>query len=393
VFENCTFDEPIAFEGSEFPKLVFTACSLPAFVAPNLRVADDLAFTNTHAGTINLFGARVGGQLWLNRSHVERRDPGHAINAPQIDINGGCYARGLTVHGGLNLWGATIQAGLELYEATLIAADGPALRAPHLTVTGDVSLDDGATVSGNVDLSSATIGGCLRLRYQVSGEHTLSVQDSQIKVLHMETEPAEHVRADMRGAVVTSVLDSPAAWPTVLKLDRMKYETLRPLLSAGERLVWLARNDDSASPQPYEQLARQYRDAGHDHDARTVLLAKQRNRTRQLPLPAKVWGYVQDVTVGYGYRPARAGAWLAALTAIVAACSIVWPPRAITGAAPDFNPLVYALDVVLPVLDLGQEKDYAAVGPALLVVWLAILGGWLLASTVITAVTRSVSRS
>jgi uncharacterized protein YktB (UPF0637 family) len=34
-----------------------------------------------------------------------------------------------------------------------------------------------------------------------------------------------------------------------------------------------------------------------------VLLAKHRNRRRQLNSPARLWGYLQDAAVGYGYRP------------------------------------------------------------------------------------------
>lgn len=392
VFEGCTFDNPLTFEGSDVPMLKFASCTLPAFEGRNLRVASDLALTNTHVGQINLFGARVGGQLWLNRSHVQGNGNGHAINAPQIDVVGGCYARWLTVHGCFNLWGATIRAGLELHGATLVAKEVPALRAPHMSVTGDVTLE-GTTVKGSVDLSSATVGGALMLRYRVDDEHEVSVEDSRINGLRVEISPAVHVRAVMTGAVVTSVFDRQELWPRVLELDRMTYETLRPVLPAKQRLEWLARNEDSVSPQPYEQLARQYREAGHDHDARTVLLAKYRNRTRQASFPGNVWGYVQDVTVGYGYRPGRALAWLAGLTAVVAVSGLVWQPRPLDGSAPTFNAGVYALDVVLPILDLGQEKTHGAVGFGSIVVWLAILAGWVLASTVVAAVTRSVSRS
>ena len=48
------------------------------------------------------------------------------------------------------------------------------------------------------------------------------------------------------------------------------------------------------------------RASGEDADAREVLLAKQRRRRETLPLAAKLWGYLQDWTVAYGYRPGRA---------------------------------------------------------------------------------------
>jgi hypothetical protein len=49
----------------------------------------------------------------------------------------------------------------------------------------------------------------------------------------------------------------------------------------------------------------------------------------------------------------------------------------------------YGLDVVLPILDLGQEQAYSAVGFGRIVVRIAILAGWLLASTVIASVTEA----
>jgi hypothetical protein len=365
-----------------------------ALRAPGITTQLDARITSCRIeGGVDLFGAQVGGQLWLNNTHVEGTQAGYAVNAPQIEVAGGCYARRLTVRGGLNLWGAAIRAGLELDDATLVAEGRRALRAPKLAVTGDVTFGESATVSGAIDLSSASINGCLSLTYRVVDEHELSLSEGQVKTLRLEIAPAEHVSVDLNGAAVAAFVDTRTSWPGVLKLDRMKYETLRPLLPARERLLWLERNEDSNSPQPYEQLARHYRETGHDHDARTVLLAKYRNRTRQLRFPFRLWGYLQDVTVGYGYRPGRALTWLVGLIVVAGICSTVWEPRPVISSAPTFNAVVYALDVVLPILDLGQEKSYSAVGFGRVVVWVAILAGWLLASTVIAAITRAVNRN
>jgi len=69
------------------------------------------------------------------------------------------------------------------------------------------------------------------------------------------------------------------------------------------------------NPEPYERLATVLRNSGEDEDAREVLLAKQRRRRETLPLAAKLWGYAQDLTVAYGYRPGRAALWMAVLWA------------------------------------------------------------------------------
>jgi len=47
-----------------------------------------------------------------------------------------------------------------------------------------------------------------------------------------------------------------------------------PHLPAPARLDWLSRGQGDYEPQPFEQLAAQYRRVGHDEDARRVLLHK-----------------------------------------------------------------------------------------------------------------------
>jgi hypothetical protein len=96
-------------------------------------------------------------------------------------------------------------------------------------------------------------------------------------------------------------------------------------------------------PQPYEQLAAAYRRIGHDADARTVLLVKEQCRHQQSPLLVKLWGLLQDVTTGYGYRPARAGLWLTALLVLGAIIFGLHPPVPIKSSSPAFNPVFYTL--------------------------------------------------
>src|ERR1700754_3282340 len=213
VFENCTFDEPVTLRDGDVKVLEFRSCTLPVFEGRALRVAGDLTFADTRVGRVDLFGARVGGQLWLNNAHVAGSEADWALNAPQIEVAGGFYASGLTVHGGLNLWGADIRAGLELDGANLTAKNHPALRAPNLNVAGDVTIGGGATISGDVNLSSATVGGRLMLNYQLADGHKLCISNGDIKSLHLEVLPAEHVTVDLDGAVVTSFLDTRQSWP------------------------------------------------------------------------------------------------------------------------------------------------------------------------------------
>jgi hypothetical protein len=100
-----------------------------------------------------------------------------------------------------------------------------------------------------------------------------------------------------------------------LRIDGLRYErlwdtALSDVGPARERLRWIHLDPHRYLPQAYEQLASMYERLGQELDARTVRLDKQRRRRSLLPPVGKLWGYVQDVTIGYGYRPMRAAAWL-----------------------------------------------------------------------------------
>lgn len=113
-----------------------------------------------------------------------------------------------------------------------------------------------------------------------------------------------------------------------------------------------------------------------------------------LPLAAKLWGYAQDWTVAYGYRPGRAAVWMAVLWAAgsVAFARADHPPLK-AGEHPDWNPALFALDLLLPVIDLGQAGFWQLRGGWQ---WLSaafILLGWILATTVAAGATRTLRRT
>lgn len=144
---------------------------------------------------------------------------------------------------------------------------------------------------------------------------------------------------------------------------------MEPYLAAPEWLGWLQRDPDGYEPQPYEQLAAYYRRVGQDEQARTVLLAKQRHRRQRLRLLARAWGHLQDAAIGYGYRPARAFGWLVLLLAFTTAYFTVSPPRSAGSGATTFQPVIYAFDTVIPVLNLARQQTYITTGAGQWVTW------------------------
>ena len=278
---------------------------------------------------------------------------------------------GFSATGGVNLFGAVIGSMLDFAGGTLTDPDGTALRAPGCTVQTDIALTNGFSATGAIDLSGAHIGGGLRL-----ADATFTGS-----------------KADLRNASIRMLSGQPSHWPGEIRLRELTYTAIEPYLAAPQWLGWLQRDPGGYEPQPYEQLAAYYRRVGQDEQARTVLLAKQRHRRQRLRLLARAWGHLQDAAIGYGYRPARAFGWLVLLLAFTTAYFTVNPPRTAGSGTASFQPVIYAFDTVIPVLNLAHQQTYITTGAGQWVTWAVTVAGWVLATTAIAGVTRTLTRS
>jgi hypothetical protein len=192
---------------------------------------------------------------------------------------------------------------------------------------------------------------------------------------------------------IGTMYGEPAEGPASWNLVGLTYSSLDPYKPAAQLLPWLQLNTHPYHPQPYEQLAEYYRGLGHDEQARAILLAKQRQRRRGLRSAARLWGYAQDLALGYGCRPGRAFVWLIALVTALSTYFAAHPPRATSTSAPHFQSVIYALDILVPVLGLGLRNAYEPTGSGRWVMWTGMLAGRILATTIVAAITRAISRS
>ncbi|MQA85338.1 MAG: hypothetical protein GEV03_12105 [Streptosporangiales bacterium] len=102
---------------------------------------------------------------------------------------------------------------------------------------------------------------------------------------------------------------------------------------------------------------------------------------------------MQDLAVAYGYQPWRAVGWMALLlTAGTVLYSRTPPPPLKAGEAPHFNAVIYTLDLLLPIVDLGQERAFNPAGTQQWFSYLLIAAGWILATTIAAGVARVLSR-
>ena len=319
----------------------------PALDAERSRIGSTLVLADVKAlGEVNLRSIRVGERLLLGGA--ELRDPfGMACRLSRAQVTADLYCSHMTVDGEVKLAGATVGAKVSLHRSVFthpagLAIDAEGLRAQEFLLEADVR------VEGGVDFRHATIG-----------------------VLH----------------------DDPAMWPDRLYLDGLTYQALSPRLSADRRLGWLTRDPGGHQPQPYEQLAAHYTAIGQPAQARTVLYAKERIQHKGKGPVSKAWNLLQDITVGYGYRPRRALGWLALLLIAGSIVFSVAPPPALqAGNAPHFNGVIYTFDLMLPVVNLGQKYAFNPGGAEQWLSYVLIAAGWTLATTVATGVARVLRR-
>lgn len=393
---SCHFTHPPDFDGAQTRQLDLSATHLPALSASGIRVDGALRLTDCLvAGPVQMDSAQVSGGIFLDGARLGL-DGGCALLLDHASVGTDIWAPNLVADGGISLGAAHIQGSLNLESAQIKNAEGDALDAAHLTV-GTVLNAGGLITEGRVKLTGTKVTGLLTFigaRLHNPGGVALGVSSCEAAVFSLWD--ADQISGDvkMHYASFKVIHAKPQVWPTTVRLEGLTYETLVPRLPAAQRLALLERDVDGFVPHAYEQLAASYRRVGDDVEARTVQLAKQRRQRRSLPWFGRLWGYLQDATVGYGYRPTRAMGWLLALLVIGSVTyGLHHPSPAAHGTGPAFNPVFYTFNLLVPLMDFGQKTAFTPTGPYQWLSYFLIVAGWVLATTVVAGVTRNLSRS
>jgi hypothetical protein len=323
-------------------------------------------------GELSLRSAQVGVSLSLRGARLRNPYTRYALNAPRLAVERTLHLTPAGLDGPMPRGATPVQG----------------TRIQVFECEGGVRLDDGR-FGDAVDLEHA--------RFRFGDDHELSLRRVQTPELRFLGERPARGRVVLSGARVVNLMDRADSWPGPgrLHMDGFTYENLVPRgpFPLEKRLRWVGAATAEYNPEPYERLAAVLRASGEDEDAREVLLAKHRRRRESLPFAAKLVGYAQDWTVAYGYRPGRAAVWMAVLWAAGAfAFSRAGPPPLKHGEHPEWNPALFALDLLLPVIDLGQVGFWQLRGRWQWLAAVMVLLGWFLATTVAAGVTRLLRR-
>ena len=419
-------------------------------------------------GMIHLLGAEISGNLECRGAHIKNRAGGLAIYAERMKVGGDVYLDStaennhFTAEGTVYLLKASIGGVLSFRGAQLKASDraGNALFAERINVGGNVYLNEGFSASGNVLLKAATIGGSLDIaprRLEVDKRRS-ALDATDIRVfgrLHWVPEKQVQGQVSLKGATVGQLEDSWAEpggevrengyWPSGgrLRLDGFTYSSLagENQTVVSQRLQWIQSQikprlpdlwveapsydgpaklrDRGFAAQPYKQLMQAYLQVGKDTEARKVAIAQRRDRRKygHTTWYRKIFDWLLDFFIGYGYQTWRAGAALLVLFGIVFTLLLIaqrnnafQPVQNATllhpapsaarceSGYPCFDPFGYTIDTVIPLIDIHQV-DYwgpnAKTSWGAASVWIIYSGtalGWFFATLALTGATGIVRR-
>ncbi|MFN4205268.1 MAG: hypothetical protein ACK4HG_02660 [Agrobacterium albertimagni] len=372
-------------------------------------------------GTLSFSGAEIGGQFSCQCGRFHGAGS-HALNVQNAIIKGAVFMDNLQATGQVTLANAELQGQLVCIGAELNGGERPSLNANSVTIQGGIYLDDINCV-GEVSLAAADVGGQITFsRANLNGlkGDALNCEGLRTRgVFFWRGLTSISGRVNFTFAHLGGLVDETESWclGSKILLVGLVYDHLADPLDIRFRKDWLSKGakiNDQFHPQPYQQLAKFYRESGHRYEAREILLAKeveQRKATRKAIREGKArsenWmqpdvlatiNLAMDTgsrfVAGYGYKPLRSLSWIAGLVGIMMfAAQLTWNagdfapnsavvltsqdwktiadgpsenPAAdwITANAPGkdyetFYAFAYALDVVVPVLDLGQTDAWA----------------------------------
>ncbi|MEV5536047.1 hypothetical protein AB0L13_04255 [Saccharopolyspora shandongensis] len=383
-----------------------------------------LRMVNLVAPFVTFHGAELTapGDVALNCSNLKLDD----LALTDVTVDGGVAVVSSAIGHVLRFMSASVTGGARKTDPEEVGSF--ALDLVGTTVGRRLNLT-GSRFDHKVILTDASVGQDIRLDDAVlggTGGCALDGARLTAAVLRLLPAAVPNGSVHLANAKVELLLDRADAWPRGPKIDLagFSYARLGSGMTLHERLAWLEAATPQLEPGPYEQLATCLTAAGNDDDARMVRLAAIRRSYKErgarkpaerlLPrlldwlgyLFRRLWGALQDSVLGYGYRPMRAVMlfvvmWLAGGAAFALGSGPCLrsgipepgPCPVKLDEHPTWDAFLYALDLLIPLIDLGHEKAWDVVGPSKAVMWLLTVSGWVLATAIISAASRTLRRN
>lgn len=431
---------PVCFDRGAFRYLDLSRARLAALSARGLLVAGDLVLHRARIShSFDLAGARIEGNLDLRSAILTIPDEGEA--APEIAGATAQTDRGETRRELYNrfemgsLLDGRVGGSLRLCDARLDRK----FRMTNARVGGDLDLwgvefqDVGKLESGLI-CTNCEIGEKLVLSQARCDDNTrIALDYSRMRILQFGRDQKDWPHPGKISLEGTT-------FDALLFVQRQKAGAALNVFDQELTIDLLKRNGPAFYRQPWRQAAHSMRQKGHGEEALEILVVMEREakrveaeqyveRLRAKDLKAGERGYLRfrrlrgRVTdalwwfTDYGHRPEKVFWALVILLALNVSinCGIKWGDQtAIVPALeevyasgeynpwagspkeyPSFNPFIYALDTLLPMLDLGQERAWQpnwrhpiGIAYAFYLYWIHMFFGLLLIGTFVAGVSK-----
>ena len=285
--------------------------------------------------------------------------------------------------------------------------DGKAIELFRATLKGDLYFDNKFEAMGGVWLSGTKIAGTLSFRDGTFNAVDPKSDRVERRIAICATGVSVGDKLDLRQIKVMGWLDLSGAKTTNLEddkevptdaelvLDGFTYKRLYgdSPTDAKTRESWLDRQIQSHlgkdfRPQPWVQLHSVLRAMGYMDEAREIAIAQQVHRRRPetgkiKKWPARFLHWIYGASASYGYRPGKAfsiflGVWLVSTIFFWYGYEngVIAPKNRDIAQEIDGNnqiwdkgekrwrpfvPYMYALDLLIPLVNLQQRDDWAPI--------------------------------
>jgi hypothetical protein len=377
----------------------------------------------TSSGAVDIFEAELGSILDCSGGKFEGSEP-FVLRVKSSSIDSNVFmGKNFHAQGNVNIIATKIGGYLYCAEGQFDNPNGTALDASGIVVEGSAFFGE-SVVSGILNLYGSHIKGefdCDHANFKgglIEGEESrkcLFAQQMIIagkwKLRHFPEKPNGEIW--LSNAKVGMISDDSNSWPAqgMLITDGFEYDGFLYNEEANikSRIKWInLQKSEYKGVQPYEQLASVYRKMGLRSEARQVLIEKEKfifSRTENRFL--KAWKWFLGQTIDFGYSPQKI--LIPILICIVAGVfafqyantvNVMTPTTSPVAKAsggyepyPQFNSILYSLDVFLPIVDLHQESYWLPNISRPYGIWfvvymsLHILAGWFLTTLGVASVT------
>jgi hypothetical protein len=286
----------------------------------NSTFADSLDVNSLQVGTnvfmhdggkyhdVYLKSADIRGELFMAGSSFEG-----VLYTDGIKTHGTVFMYGNASFGKVVLRGARIEGQLEMTGSTFndtLDMDGlhvDAIVLQHASVTTDEQISlSFAKIASNLDISGTELPSLNLTGTQIKGEFRLGSIEYSIAKWRKDA------KLILRNTEVGVLQDEENAWPEELELDGFTYTRLGGMTGDGPSDLtrrdvrwfrgWLAKQK-AYSPQPYEQIAGVFRNAGQTQKAIAILYqSKERERREVAHGLDWLWLTLLKIFIGYGYQ-------------------------------------------------------------------------------------------